>query len=351
MNRREFIAIIGSAAAVCPLAAGRAQQPARLPTIGFLGSSSASAWSDWVAGFLQGMHEHGWFEGRTVNIEYRWADGRAERYGEIATEFVRLKVDVIVTVGRPRQALPAHGYVQAGSGGRGVASPSIPQQTLSGPFVLAPLSGAALWQMFFSRLDDVCKPRFVPTRMDERIPLRRALRSPVSDAASSLDRLGVLFGGRAIATAPRTGAQRRACSAPRALGRGGRGNPAWCADRCPSRPGSSRSCGAARVARPSQASRSRQPLGYVVHGLARELRLPLGDEQPRQIVVAGGEVPLNGAQLVAILQLAQPSRPRLWRPRPFGRQPILSAMESTYLHCAVVRIRFLRVILPMSRRH
>src|SRR5262249_32918473 len=62
-------------------------------------SSSASAWSDWVGGFVQGMHEHGWIEGRTVNIEYRWADGRSERYGEIATEFARLKVVVIVTVG------------------------------------------------------------------------------------------------------------------------------------------------------------------------------------------------------------------------------------------------------------
>lgn len=74
-----------------------AQQSARLPTIGFLGSSTASEWSDWVAGFVQGMHEHGWIDGRTVTIDYRWADGRVERYAEIAAELVRLKVDVIVT--------------------------------------------------------------------------------------------------------------------------------------------------------------------------------------------------------------------------------------------------------------
>jgi putative ABC transport system substrate-binding protein len=98
MRRRDFIALIGGAAAGWPLAV-RAQQPGKLPTIGFLGSLSPSAQSTWTAAFVQRMREHGWIEDRTVAIEYRWAEGRGERFAEIATEFVRLKVDVIVTAG------------------------------------------------------------------------------------------------------------------------------------------------------------------------------------------------------------------------------------------------------------
>ncbi|HEY4858766.1 MAG TPA: ABC transporter substrate-binding protein [Xanthobacteraceae bacterium] len=97
MKRREFITLIGGAAAIWPIAA-RAQQ-VKLPTIGFLGASTRSNWTQWTASFLQRMSELGWIEGRTVAIEYRWAEGRTERYTEITTEFVRLKVDVIVTVG------------------------------------------------------------------------------------------------------------------------------------------------------------------------------------------------------------------------------------------------------------
>ena len=70
-----------------------------MPTIGFLGASTPSAWSPWTAAFVQRLRELGWIEGRTVAIEYRWAEGRSERYADIAAEFVRLKVDVIVTVG------------------------------------------------------------------------------------------------------------------------------------------------------------------------------------------------------------------------------------------------------------
>jgi ABC-type uncharacterized transport system substrate-binding protein len=97
IGRREFITLLGGVAA-WPLAA-RAQQPAKLPTIGFLGTAAASAWAPWTAAFVQRLHELGWIGGRTVAIEYRWAEGREERYGEIAAEFVRLKADVIVTVG------------------------------------------------------------------------------------------------------------------------------------------------------------------------------------------------------------------------------------------------------------
>src|SRR5207245_6441564 len=74
-------------------------QQAKLPTIGFLGASTPLNWNRWTAAFVQRLRELGWTEGRTVAIEYRWAEGRSERYTEIATEFVRLKVDVIVTVG------------------------------------------------------------------------------------------------------------------------------------------------------------------------------------------------------------------------------------------------------------
>jgi putative ABC transport system substrate-binding protein len=96
MRRREFIALLGSATVAWPLAA-QAQQPARPPTIGFLGSSTPSTMSQWVAAFVQRLHELGWIEGRTVVIEYRWAEGHSSRAAEIAAEFVRLKVDVIVT--------------------------------------------------------------------------------------------------------------------------------------------------------------------------------------------------------------------------------------------------------------
>src|SRR5262245_43855955 len=98
MKRREFITLLGGAAAVCPLAV-RAQQAGKLPTIGFLGASTPSAWSPWTAAFVQRLRELGWIEGRNIAIEYRWAEGRPERYAEIAAEFVQLKVDVIVTTG------------------------------------------------------------------------------------------------------------------------------------------------------------------------------------------------------------------------------------------------------------
>jgi len=98
VRRREFITLLGGTAAAWPFAAS-AQQPAKLPTIGFLGTGSASAWHPWTTAFVQRLRELGWIEGRTIAIEYRWGDGRRERFAEIAAEFVRLKVDVIVTAG------------------------------------------------------------------------------------------------------------------------------------------------------------------------------------------------------------------------------------------------------------
>ena len=99
IGRREFVILIGgSAVAAWPVKA-RAQQPAKLPTIGFLGTAAASAWGPWTAAFVQRLHELGWIGGRTVAIQYRWAEGRTDRFAEIAAEFVRIKVDVIVTGG------------------------------------------------------------------------------------------------------------------------------------------------------------------------------------------------------------------------------------------------------------
>src|SRR5215469_1579692 len=100
MRRRAFITLLGGAAA-WPLAA-RAQQAGKLPTIGFLGQTTRSGGSEWVAAFVQRLHELGWNEGRTIAIEYRWAEGREERLAELAAELVRLKVDVIVTSGTPQ---------------------------------------------------------------------------------------------------------------------------------------------------------------------------------------------------------------------------------------------------------
>jgi ABC-type uncharacterized transport system substrate-binding protein len=98
MKRRKFITLCGGAVVAWPLAA-RAQQPAKLPTIGYLGANTPSAESQRIAAFLQRLRELGWIEGRTIAIEVRWAEGRNERFAEIAAELVRLKVDVIVTAG------------------------------------------------------------------------------------------------------------------------------------------------------------------------------------------------------------------------------------------------------------
>src|SRR6516164_9706919 len=96
LKRREFITLLGGAAAAWPLAA-RAQQAGKLATIGCLVPGTPSSHGQWFAVFVQRLRELGWIEGRTVAVEYRWAEGRSERFTEIAAEFVQRKVDVIVT--------------------------------------------------------------------------------------------------------------------------------------------------------------------------------------------------------------------------------------------------------------
>ena len=103
MKRREFITLLGGAAATWPLSAG-AQQPAKLPTIGLLAPNTPSLDSHRVGAFVQRLRELGWIEGRNVAIEYRWGEGRNERLAEFAAEFIRLKVDIIVTSGTPQVA-------------------------------------------------------------------------------------------------------------------------------------------------------------------------------------------------------------------------------------------------------
>jgi putative tryptophan/tyrosine transport system substrate-binding protein len=141
-TRRQLITLLGGAAAVWPIAA-RAQQPNRVAKIGFLGASWASPSDEGqrLAAFVQRLRELGWIEGRTVAFEYRWAEGRAERFNEIAREFVQLKVDVIVTYSTPavlavKQATSLIPIVFAGAGdpiGTGlVASLALPGGNATG---------------------------------------------------------------------------------------------------------------------------------------------------------------------------------------------------------------------------
>jgi putative ABC transport system substrate-binding protein len=100
IGRRKFLATFGGAAAAWPLTAS-AQQAGKLPTLGFLVAGTQSSHSPWVAAFVQRLRELGWIEGRNIAIVYRWAEGRVERYDEIAAELVQIRVDVIVTSATP----------------------------------------------------------------------------------------------------------------------------------------------------------------------------------------------------------------------------------------------------------
>jgi ABC-type uncharacterized transport system substrate-binding protein len=96
MRRREFIPLLCGTAATWPLPL-RAQQPR--PVIGFLATPAQGVWAKPIAAFEEQLREHGWIDGRTIKIIYRWAERRPERFAEIATEFVNSNVDVIVTGG------------------------------------------------------------------------------------------------------------------------------------------------------------------------------------------------------------------------------------------------------------
>jgi len=97
LRRREFLELLGGLTVAWP-AAALGQK--KVPTVGFLGGvTAASAWSSWASAFAKRLAELGWIERRTITIEYRWGEGRSDRYAEIAAEFVQRKVDVIVTAG------------------------------------------------------------------------------------------------------------------------------------------------------------------------------------------------------------------------------------------------------------
>ena len=98
MRRREFISLLSGAAAAWPLGA-HAQQPNRLPTVGFLVPSSPAAYAQRIDACIQRLKELGWTEGRTARFEFRWVE--TQNFDEVLAEFVRLKVDVIVTAGTP----------------------------------------------------------------------------------------------------------------------------------------------------------------------------------------------------------------------------------------------------------
>src|SRR6516162_328480 len=102
LKRREFITLLGSAAAAWPLAA-RAQQAGKVPRIGFLGMASPSTFALRLEAFRLGLRDFGYIEGTTVNVEYRWAEGRYERLPGLAAELIRSKVDLIATwnTGKP----------------------------------------------------------------------------------------------------------------------------------------------------------------------------------------------------------------------------------------------------------
>jgi putative ABC transport system substrate-binding protein len=84
MRRREVVAGLGAALSTWPLGARAQRPPGKVPTVGFLGASSASAQAEWTAAFIARLRELGWIEGQTVRIEYRWAEGRNERFAEFA---------------------------------------------------------------------------------------------------------------------------------------------------------------------------------------------------------------------------------------------------------------------------
>jgi putative ABC transport system substrate-binding protein len=98
MKRRQFLTLLGGATAMWPQAM-RAQQAGKVPTIGFLGTTAASTWKPWTAAFVERLGQLGWTEGRSIAIEYRWAEGKTQNFVRIADEFVQLKVDLIVTSG------------------------------------------------------------------------------------------------------------------------------------------------------------------------------------------------------------------------------------------------------------
>jgi putative ABC transport system substrate-binding protein len=100
MRRRKFVALLGGVAAGWPFAA-RAQHGGKIPRVGFMGNSTAALEANLIGPFREGLREHGYEEGRNVEIVFRWAEGRYERFPALIAELIAANVDVIVTAGTP----------------------------------------------------------------------------------------------------------------------------------------------------------------------------------------------------------------------------------------------------------
>jgi putative ABC transport system substrate-binding protein len=191
LRRRDFITLIGGAAA-WPLLAN-AQQRAKLPTIGFMGTSTPATQAHLVAALVQRLRELGWVEGRTVAIEYRWAEGRSERYAEIAAEFVRLKVDAILTQGtqattaakQATSAIPIVATVVGDPVGSGlVASLAQPGGNVTGFSVVSPEMAAKRLEILREAVPGV---RRVAVLVDDSNPVNVEETRQVQAAADDLD--------------------------------------------------------------------------------------------------------------------------------------------------------------------
>ena len=141
MKRREFIALLGGAAA-WPLAA-RAQQPGKMARIGFLGSATAAGSAESVEALRAGLRDFGHVEGSNIVIEFRWAEGKYDRLSDLVAELIRLNVDVIVTHGTPgtrtaKQATTTIPIVMAISGDAIVRSLAQPEANLTGSTFFLP---------------------------------------------------------------------------------------------------------------------------------------------------------------------------------------------------------------------
>ena len=129
----------------------------KLPTIGFMGAGTSSGWRQWTNAFLERLRELGWVEGRTVAIEYRWAEGRTDREAEIAAELVHLKVDVILTAGgadakKATSVIPIVFAISADPVGTGlVKSLARPGGNITGLSLWRPILPANGWK-FCARL-------------------------------------------------------------------------------------------------------------------------------------------------------------------------------------------------------